>query len=124
MKCQAATLSAMESEPLALAKAKEGTARGRDVGGPNYPDCPYEFSGPPADILGQVYEQLLGQVTRLTAGHQEKVEQKPEVRKARGVYYAPTYIVGCAVENVVGVLLEGFKSAHLTTRCFRIASSW
>ena len=25
-----------------------------------YPDCPYEFSVLPADILGQVYEQFLG----------------------------------------------------------------
>lgn len=34
-----------------------------------YPDCPYEFSILPADILGQVYEQFLGKVIRLTAGH-------------------------------------------------------
>ena len=35
-----------------------------------YPDSPYEFSVLPADILGQVYEQFLGKVIRLTAGHQ------------------------------------------------------
>ena len=58
-----------------------------------YPDSPYEFSVLPADILGQVYEQFLGKVIRLTAGHQAKVEEKPEVRKAGGVYYTPTYIV-------------------------------
>ena len=56
-----------------------------------YPDCPYEFSVLPADILGQVYEQFLGKVIRLTAGHQAKVEEKPEVRKAGGVHYALTY---------------------------------
>jgi hypothetical protein len=33
-----------------------------------YPECPYEFSVLPADILGQVYEQFLGKVIRLTAG--------------------------------------------------------
>ena len=38
-----------------------------------------------ADVLGEVYEQLLGNVMRLTAGHQAKVEEKPEVRKAGGV---------------------------------------
>lgn len=32
-----------------------------------YPDSPYEFSVLPADILGQVYEQFLGKVIRLTA---------------------------------------------------------
>jgi len=37
---------------------------------------------PMADVLGQVYEQFLGKVIRLTAGHQAKVEDKPEVRKA------------------------------------------
>jgi hypothetical protein len=39
----------------------------------------------PADVPGQVYEQFLGKVIRLTAGHQAKVEEKLEVRKAGGV---------------------------------------
>ena len=52
-----------------------------------YPDSPYEFSVLPADILGQVYEQFLGKVIRLTPGHRAMVEDKPEVRKAGGVYY-------------------------------------
>ena len=71
-----------------------------------YPDSPYEFSVLPADILGQVYEQFLGKVIRLTEGHQAKVEDKPEVKKAGGVYYTPTYIVDYIVENTVGKLLE------------------
>jgi hypothetical protein len=33
---------------------------------------------PMADVLGEVYEQFLGKVIRLTAGHQAKVEEKPE----------------------------------------------
>jgi len=72
-----------------------------------YPDSPYEFSVLPADILGQVYEQFLGKVIRLTAGHQAKIEEKPEVKKAGGVYYTPTYIVDYIVENTVGKLVEG-----------------
>lgn len=71
-----------------------------------YPDSPYEFSVLPADILGQVYEQFLGKVIRLTAGHQAKVEDKPEVKKAGGVFYTPTYIVDYIVKNTVGKLLE------------------
>lgn len=71
-----------------------------------YPN-PYEFSVFPADILGQVYERFLGKIIRLTAGHQAKVEEKPEVRKAGGVYYTPTYIVDYIVKNTVGKLLEG-----------------
>ena len=47
-----------------------------------YFQSPYEFSVLPADILGQVYEQFLGKVIRLTPGHRAKVEEKPEVKKA------------------------------------------
>ena len=72
-----------------------------------YPDCPYAFAMISADILGQVYERFLGKVIRLTPGHQAKVEEKPEVRKAGGVYYTPTYIVDYIVKNTVGKLLEG-----------------
>ncbi|MCK4295938.1 MAG: N-6 DNA methylase [Candidatus Marinimicrobia bacterium] len=72
-----------------------------------YPESPYEFSVLPADILGQVYERFLGKVIRLTPGHRAVVEEKPEVRKAGGVYYTPTYIVDYIVKNTVGKLLEG-----------------
>jgi type I restriction-modification system DNA methylase subunit len=72
-----------------------------------YPDSPYEFSVLPTEILGQVYEQFLGKVIRLTAGHRAKVEEKPEVKKAGGVYYTPSYIVEYIVQQTVGRLLEG-----------------
>lgn len=72
-----------------------------------YPESPYEFAVLPADILGQVYERFLGKVIRLTAGGQAKVEEKPEVKKAGGVYYTPTYIVEYIVRQTVGALLEG-----------------
>ena len=72
-----------------------------------FPASPYEFSVIGADILGQVYEQFLGKVIRLTPAHHAKVEDKPEVRKAGGVYYTPTYIVDYIVRNTVGRLCEG-----------------
>jgi len=78
-----------------------------------YPDSPYEFSVLPADILGQVYEKFLSKVIRLTAGHQAKIEEKPEVRKAGGVYYTPTYIVNYIVKNTVGKLLDGKKQGSV-----------
>jgi len=74
-----------------------------------YPESPYEFSVISADILGQVYEKFLGKVIRLTPGHQAKVEEKPEVRKAGGVYYTPDYIVNYIVKQTVGRLVEGKK---------------
>jgi hypothetical protein len=36
-----------------------------------------------------------------------KVEPKPEVKKAGGVYYTPTYIVDYIVKNTVGKLIDG-----------------
>lgn len=72
-----------------------------------YPDSPYEFSVLGADILGSVYERFLGKVIRLTTGHVAKVEEKPEVKKAGGVYYTPTYIVDYIVKITVGRLIEG-----------------
>ena len=71
-----------------------------------YPESPYEFSVLPADILGQVYEQFLGKVIRLTPAHHAVIEDKPEVKKAGGVYYTPTYIVDYIVKNTVGKILE------------------
>ncbi len=71
-----------------------------------YPDCPYAFSVLPAEILGQVYEQFLGKVITLTPAHRAKIEDKPEVKKAGGVYYTPKYIVDYIVENTIGKLLE------------------
>ncbi|MCL4275534.1 MAG: Eco57I restriction-modification methylase domain-containing protein [Anaerolineales bacterium] len=72
-----------------------------------YYPSPYVFSQIPADILGQIYEQFLGRVIRLTAGGSAKVEEKPEVRKAGGVFYTPTFIVDYIVGNTLGKLLEG-----------------
>jgi len=70
-----------------------------------YPESPYEFSVLPADILGQVYEQFLGKVIKLTPGHQARIEDKPEVKKAGGVYYTPTYVVDYIVANTLGSLM-------------------
>ncbi len=76
-----------------------------------FPDSPYVFSEIPAEILGQVYEQFLGKVIRLEEGRKAIVEDKPEVRKAGGVYYTPSYIVDYIVKNTVGKLLEGSTPA-------------
>lgn len=67
---------------------------------------PYEFSVIPADILGQVYERFLGKVIEID-GKTAKIEEKPEVKKAGGVFYTPTYIVEYIVANTVDKLLEG-----------------
>jgi type I restriction-modification system DNA methylase subunit len=71
-----------------------------------YPETPYLFSLIPPAILGHVYEQFLGKVIRLTEGHQAKVEYKPEVKKAGGVFYTPQYIVEYIVKHTVGELVK------------------
>lgn len=65
-------------------------------------DSPYLFSTWSVDILGSVYERFIGKVVRITRGGNVKVELKPEVRKAGGVYYTPDYIVDYIVEQTVG----------------------
>lgn len=72
-----------------------------------YPDCPYEFSVLGSDILGSVYEQFLGKVIRLTSGGRAVVEDKPDVKKAGGVFYTPSYVVEFMVENSLGKALSG-----------------
>ncbi|HQV92983.1 MAG TPA: type I restriction enzyme HsdR N-terminal domain-containing protein, partial [Anaerolineales bacterium] len=77
-----------------------------------YYPSPYAFNYIPADILGSVYERFLGKVIRLTADRNAKVDEKPEVRKAGGVYYTPTYIVDYIVKNTVGKLLSPEEEQH------------
>jgi hypothetical protein len=74
---------------------------------------PYQFGVMPAEILGTVYERFLGKVIRLTAGHQAKIEEKPEVRKAGGVYYTPAYIVEYIVKHTVGLQVAARSPSQL-----------
>ena len=64
--------------------------------------CPYAFEAIPIEILGSIYERFLGKTILLTAGHNAKVDYKPEVRKAGGVYYTPQYIVDYIVRETIG----------------------
>jgi len=49
-------------------------------------ESPYRFDVIPVDVLGTIYERFLGDEIRLTTSGRAKVETKPEVRKAGGVY--------------------------------------
>ncbi|HHT9152708.1 MAG TPA: Eco57I restriction-modification methylase domain-containing protein, partial [Candidatus Hypogeohydataceae bacterium YC40] len=72
-----------------------------------FPNSPYLFDVIGVELLGSIYERYLGSTIRVTPGGRVKVEEKPEVRKAGGVYYTPQYIVKYIVENTVGKLVEG-----------------
>lgn len=71
-----------------------------------YPESPYEFSVLSVEILGSAYEQFLGKTITIDKAYRAKIEEKPEVRKAGGVYYTPQYVVDYIVQNTVGKLIE------------------
>lgn len=87
-----------------------------------YPDSPYEFSVMPADILGQVYEQFLGKVIRLS-GKRAIIEEKPEIKKAGGVYYTPTFVVKYIVDNTLGAYLKSKTLAQVAGTDKRIKNA-
>lgn len=79
-----------------------------------YPLSPYEFSVLSVEILGSAYEQFLGKTISLSKTGKAVIEEKPEVRKAGGVYYTPQYIVDYIVANTVGKLIAGKTPKEIT----------
>jgi len=69
-------------------------------------DFGFNFAIIPVEILGFAYEQFLGKVIKLNAAHHAEIEEKPEVRKAGGVFYTPEYIVEYIVKQTVGELID------------------
>ncbi len=80
-------------------------------------ESPYLFSVIPVEILGSVYERFLGKVVR-PQGRGVTIEEKPEVRKAGGVYYTPRYIVNYIVEQTVGHQLNAIVAADKAFAAF------
>ena len=74
-----------------------------------YTRSPYNLHYIPVQVLGSIYERFLGKVITAQGG----VEEKPEVRKAGGVYYTPEYIVRYICEGTVGRLVEGKSPAQI-----------
>ena len=70
-----------------------------------YPNCPYAWVALPVEVLGNIYEKFLGSeinFKNVKNGHTVTVEEKPEIKKAGGVFYTPTYIVKYIVEQTIG----------------------
>lgn len=68
-------------------------------------NSPYDFNYIPIYILGSIYERFLGKIVVIENG-KASIEEKPEVRKAGGVFYTPKYIVDYIVENTIGTILK------------------
>ncbi|WP_162246664.1 Eco57I restriction-modification methylase domain-containing protein [Microbacterium sp. Root53] len=81
---------------------------------------PYEFSVMPADILGRIYEQFLGERIVVGDDRSVRVELKPEYRKSSGVYYTPSPVVEFIVKETLGRLLEGKTPASLRKTGFAV----
>lgn len=77
----------------------------------------YDFNSIPIHILGSIYERFLGKTIE-TIGNSARVVDKPEVRKAGGVYYTPEYIVRCIVENTIGKLIKKKKPEEIAAMRF------
>lgn len=94
-------------KPHACEKAEVDSALLADIIESLYfPKSRYRFDAIGVELLGSIYERYLGSTIRVTP-QRVKVEEKPEVRKAGGVYYTPKYIVDYIVKNTVGKIVEG-----------------
>lgn len=66
----------------------------------------YDFNTIPVHLLGSIYEGFLGKI--ITADDKNaKLEDKPEVRKAGGVFYTPEYVVRYVVDHTIGAMIKG-----------------
>ncbi len=65
----------------------------------------YDFSIIEADVLGNIYEQYLGNILKSTPKRAKLSESKTH-RKEQGIYYTPSYIVDYIVKNTVGEYIK------------------
>jgi methylase of polypeptide subunit release factors len=71
-----------------------------------YPDSPYTFAVVETEVLGEIYEQFLGEEIQIRDGH-VTVVSKPEVRESGGVVPTPRYVVDAIVERTLLPALDG-----------------
>ncbi len=82
------------------------------------PWSPYRFDAIGVEILGSIYERALGSIITLQPDRSVKVELKPEVRKAGGVYYTPQWVVDEIVRSTIDPMIARKRPAQLEN--FRI----
>jgi hypothetical protein len=71
-----------------------------------YPQSPYTFAVVETQVLGEIYEQFLGEVIAI-AGNSVEIAYSPEVRESGGVVPTPQYIVDAIVERTLVPALSG-----------------
>jgi type I restriction-modification system DNA methylase subunit len=65
----------------------------------------YDFSIIESDVLGNIYEQYLGNILKSTP-KRAKLEESKTHRKEQGIYYTPSSIVDYIVKNTVGEFIK------------------
>ena len=71
-----------------------------------YPLSPYTFTVVETEVLGEIYEQFLGEVIVVEDGA-VTIASKPEVRDSGGVVPTPRFIANAIVARTLGPLLAG-----------------
>jgi type I restriction-modification system DNA methylase subunit len=72
-----------------------------------YPQSPYTFAVVETEVLGEIYEQFLGDVINVTRAGGVEIVTKPEVRESGGVVPTPRYIVDAIVTRTLAPALQG-----------------
>ena len=77
-----------------------------------YPQSPYTFAAVDTEVLGEIYEQFLGDVITIDKGV-VVVENKPEVRESGGVVPTPGFIADAIVTRTLEPSVAGKSPAEL-----------
>lgn len=80
-----------------------------------YPQSPYTFAVIETEVLGEIYEQFLGEIITINAHHAVEIVSKPEVRESGGVVPTPRYIVDAIVQRTLGPHVAERAPADLAT---------
>lgn len=70
-----------------------------------YPQSPYTFAVVETEVLGEIYEQFLGEVITVEAGAVQIVS-KPEIRESGGVVPTPRFIADAIVERTIKPIIQ------------------
>ncbi|RVG82219.1 Eco57I restriction-modification methylase domain-containing protein [Sinorhizobium meliloti] len=77
-----------------------------------YPQSPYTFAVVETEVLGEIYEQFLGEIITIEAGN-VIIVSKPEVRESGGVVPTPRYIVDAILDRTLSPAIAGRSPAAL-----------
>lgn len=77
-----------------------------------YPLSPYTFAVVETEVLGEIYEQFLGEVILVEDGS-VTITSKPEIRESGGVVPTPSFIADAIVARTLGPLLAGRSPQEL-----------